>query len=870
MKKIILFALLALTFLVSQNVYAEDAETFKIRYNGEVKRAKEIGTGQGINIILPELDDENFYINAIELAVFEKQESENQWHIYKDDNGEETKKKYIEEPDSLNIQIDFGDLNDYRDKAKYRLAYRYYVQSVDESNIFIAGEDKKDGWRMVGESNPLNVTADGLMFYKNSAPELDVLSFSYIMHTAEGDIVSDCSPSDIGSVRLPVDAFSNGVTVNYTANDFDKEDELSVKYQLVDGYSNDVISSGYLDGEPVVKGNIRSDKVNLKLTVTDDYNGLSETSWFMFDIDVEEPFVTKEFNDYGFVLLGGNLFSDFTVHDDSGVLMTDGSVHMKAYFGDTECASGYLEYRKDGIYRLDVSAEADGEYRIELEMFDKAGNRGYHTFYQTLDNTKPTAVFVSDEINSNATKYSQWMNVSKNIIIDLNDDFSGIKKCSIFLDGSVNAEYKFQNKVNHYIAVNPVTETKTGKMLYSGYVYDNAKKIDKVNNRANVSGEGNRLYLRKYVWLDKTPPVIECAVDEDTWYESPAVFEASFEDKASSKTVADASGINTMQYAVADSEALPVEWNTYSGSIEVNGGGGFYIHLRAVDNAGNETVLSKKIRNNSSSIVLGKVKPTNDYMHTIYYSMTDFFVVKNTAYNTKYHFLLNDTDVGDAICVDARLVSCDNNTIMAKTASVTYPDGNTQRDIVFNMPYIDNTDVQLPDGVYEMYIDISEVKNDGEEIKTHTGLKMCEVVIKRSAPPTPVINVEDGMVTINYPDETVAGSLNNIFVKSKYKREYKITRDGNNVSGYSSYTESFPADDITVTALYTDIAGNTSVTSKRIFKSGDGEDGNSGIDATVDGNNTSVEESRPANVYFIGTRREKQKGINSNIFDFLD
>ena len=75
---------------------------------------------------------------------------------------------------------------------------------------------------------------------------------------------------------------------------------------------------------------------------------------------------------------------------------------------------------------------------------------------------------------------------------------------------------------------------------------------------------------------------------------------------------------------------------------------------------------------------------------------------------------------------------------------------------------------------------------------------------------------------------------------------------------------------MTVTALYTDIAGNSSVATKRIFKTGVGAGGESGIDATVEGSNTSVEESRAGNVYFIGTRREKQKGINSDIFNFIN
>lgn len=871
MKKFSLFLMLTMAFFLSQRVYADDVKTMKISYNGEVKQAKEIGEGKGINITLPELDDENFYINAIEIAVFERKENESQWHIYKDDDGEESKKKYIESPDGLNVQVDFGNVADYREKAKYKLAYRYYVQSVDDmSNILIAGSDSKDGWRIVGEINPLRATDDGFVFYTNSNPTIDVISFSYDMHTAEGDESVKCSPEDLDNIRLPNDAFLNGITVDYSAYDFDNEDELTVKYQLIDAFTENIIASGYLEQEPVICADVTSDTVKLKLTVSDNYSGQCETEWYVFGIDTQAPFVASEFDDFGFMLSGKNLFSDFTVYDDSGMLMNDGSVYAKVFLGDDLYMNGYLEYINDGIYRLDENVNADGEYKVELYIYDKAGNEGHHIFYQTLDNTKPTAEFISDEINPEATKYYTWMNLSKKIIVDVGDNLSGVKKYTMYLNNLTDKHVTLETSVNQYTIINPVTNEMTGKLVYRGYIFDDAKVVDRDNNRADINSNGNRLTFIKQIWLDKTPPVIECDADETVWYESPAVFEIDFIDEPSGVSVDDASGINIKQYAVTDSEMLPSEWNTFNGSVTVNSGGVFFIHLRAVDNAGNESTLTKKVHTNAVCTILGSVQPTDDYMHTIYHSEPAFYVVKTTAYNTKYHFLLSDADVEDSIKVNARLISQDNHEIYASTSSVTYPDGNIERDIVFNMPYVDDAGEKLPDGVYDMYIDISEIKNDGEVILTHQNLNVCEVVIKRTAPPTPVINVNSGMVEIEYPDEPLSASLNSIFVKSKYKRQYKIVKNGHELSGYADYTDSFPVDDITVIALYTDIAGNTSVSTKRIFKSEEGGPGGTDIDPTVEGSNTSVEESRAGNVYYIGTRREKQKGINSDIFNFIN
>ena len=81
------------------------------------------------------------------------------------------------------------------------------------------------------------------------------------------------------------------------------------------------------------------------------------------------------------------------------------------------------------------------------------------------------------------------------------------------------------------------------------------------------------------------------------------------------------------------------------------------------------------------------------------------------------------------------------------------------------------------------------------------------------------------------------------------------------------YSWSFPTDDMVVTALYTDMAGNITTASQRIYKSGSG-DGESSI--ATDGNTETIEESRPANTYYIGIRRDKQTGINSSMLNFLN
>lgn len=864
------FILLAiLIFILPTAVHAETSSVMKISYNGEVKEAKDIGKGKGINIELPELDNENFYIYGIELAIFERQENETEWHIYTDEKGKQSKKIYIENPDSLNVMVDFGDLEDYRDRAKYKIAYRYHVRSIDDmSNIVIAGEDKKDGWRMVGEVNPAKATEQGFMFYMNSNPELEIESFSYTKHGKDGDKTATITPAELSEIRLPNDAFKNGVGVNCTVTDFDTEDILTVKYKLLNAKTEKELASGTLGSSSNIKANIECDKVVLVLIAYDNFGTESEEHSFVMNIDTEVPRVVNQFDDLGYVVMGNNLFSDFTINDDSSVPMTKGTVFATIKYGTEVVDSGYLEHIGKGIYRLDKTVDRDGQYSVQLDMFDDAGNYHNHTFVQTLDNTRPTIQFVYYTKNPNATKYSTWMNESKQIIIDT-DDLSGVKKYKIY-QGTKSVKYEIlETPAKNFTISASVLNDRTGKLKYTGGIYDNAKAIDKNANCVDESSEGNRITFERYIWLDKTLPVIECDVNENTWYGTPAVFEAEFRDEPSVSGVDDVSGIKSKEYAVTDSQAIPSTWNEYSGEITIESGGVKYIHLKATDIAGNVKTVTKKVKVNTTSTIIGKVEPTSDYMHTIYYRGTDLYVIKNTAYNTKFHILINDADVNDEIAVRAKLTSQDNASVFAVSAPHSYHTGNVARDVEFNVQYINKlTGKTLPDGVYDMYIDVYETKNDGETLLTHSGVKGCEVVIKRTTPPTPIISVNSGFVEIEYPDETVAPSLNNAYVKSKYKKQYKIVKDGYATSSYVDYTEPIPVDDMIITAIYTDIAGNTSVSTKRIF--GEGPGGGTEIDATIEGNNTTVEESRSGNVYYIGTRREKQKGINSNIFNFIE
>ena len=80
MKKVIIAILSLCLILSGLTVFAQD-DIMKISMSGNTLQAKDIGTGKGISFTLPELESDEFYIYAIELAVFEKHYEENEWHI---------------------------------------------------------------------------------------------------------------------------------------------------------------------------------------------------------------------------------------------------------------------------------------------------------------------------------------------------------------------------------------------------------------------------------------------------------------------------------------------------------------------------------------------------------------------------------------------------------------------------------------------------------------------------------------------------------------------------------------------------------------------------------------------------------------------
>lgn len=103
-----------------------------------------------------------------------------------------------------------------------------------------------------------------------------------------------------------------------------------------------------------------------------------------------------------------------------------------------------------------------------------------------------------------------------------------------------------------------------------------ARTIDKVGNISAISSDT--------VMIDRSVPTVSTSSTDYTWGKV---------NKSISLTYADGggSGLAVQQYAVTKTTATPTSgWLNYTGALSINSDGGYYIHYKVVDNAGNQAV----------------------------------------------------------------------------------------------------------------------------------------------------------------------------------------------------------------------------------------------------------------------------------------
>jgi len=100
-------------------------------------------------------------------------------------------------------------------------------------------------------------------------------------------------------------------------------------------------------------------------------------------------------------------------------------------------------------------------------------------------------------------------------------------------------------------------------------------------------GGTDKITYNGRITVDKTPPVIKVSLDKQTWTSDPISLNVQWHDQLS--------GINSNErkYKMTSSQGVPDSWDTSgtdSLALEISKEGEWYLHVKAADQAGNETI----------------------------------------------------------------------------------------------------------------------------------------------------------------------------------------------------------------------------------------------------------------------------------------
>ena len=329
------------------------------------------------------------------------------------------------------------------------------------------------------------------------------------------------------------------------------------------------------------------------------------------------------------------------------------------------------------------------------------------------------------------------------------------------------------------------------------------------------------------------------------------------------------------------------------------GAGVKYLHIKAFDVAGNESVSVIKLKLNSIPEI-NSISVDDTSRSGIYKTLeadvapngVKTYIVYKSADYSAFRLNILDADVTDEIEIKYTLTNNETGNVMVEGTKVFEgpQDGSVGVAKAFMVNYQDSAGNDLPDGIYTLAVKFTDIKIDADfdGIAPYNGkynmpyredsiIPTVQVVLKRNKPPIPIITANVGtdasgvdckIVTIEYPLETGilnCPELNNLIIK-----KYSISNRGG-TSPFVAYTGEFYVYETTnVVAQYTDCAGNISTSSLQILMEGL-PDGDDRVSINDGGSDVFVDENRASNTYYIGTRKENDAGINSSeVFSFIN
>lgn len=391
----------------------------------------------------------------------------------------------------------------------------------------------------------------------------------------------------------------------------------------------------------------------------------------------------------------------------------------------------------------------------------------------------------------------------------------------------------------------------------------------------------------------------------------------------------DISGIDSIGYKITDDTTMVSDGSltsvdlTSDGnySIDLTGidrdamastGGIKYVHIVSKDKAGNRSECIIKLKINSD------IKVTRLYMDdsssaAIYgdvlkdeYAVSDLagdkfttYRIKKAIYDTNFRADIVDKDTSDYAKLSWVLTNNDGVESSNRSGIVDCgPNMNSDYSKVFNVLYSQISDnvTSVVDGVYKLTIQVVDYKQDAdyddaiyfgeayslygntlyrptENVESKTAV--VQVVVKRSNPPEPIITVttdpsDSGakMVTIEYPDEPSAPSLNVEELRRLKKEKYKAASASSSTGTYIDYTGAIGGikEKTEIFAEYTDCVGNVSYATKLVEVDNIPNGEQIGAGST----DVKADENRSSNSYYIGTRKSRDASIDgSSVFNSM-
>lgn len=472
----------------------------------------------------------------------------------------------------------------------------------------------------------------------------------------------------------------------------------------------------------------------------------------------------------------------------------------------------------------------------------------------------------------------------------------------------------------------PVEPT-VGVYKLDGNITDGAEnesgRIDKQEIFLAIDGKAPTIDLEDVsdtLRLETNPEVVAKNPDVDyisKWLDG--VEDCKFDIKVTDEGTADGkyadiSNVKAVEFGISDSTVFNGIWNstvdnndgTYSIDASSVNAGVKYLHIRAIDNAGNVNSKIIKLKLNSP-MTLTEIVVDETSQDGIYATLTEslapngvktYIVRKNTSY-TNFGARIADADATDKAFMRYKFTSNDTSEeIVGGSEILPGPfnavGGNYN---IFTVVYERLTEpgISIPDGIYTLTVDITDVKDDedyrsivdfadgyilgdgygNDVLNPETKTASVQIVVKRTQPPAPTFNITGDNISkdveIIYPTETIP-SLNCPELNALIVRRYKTVSESAPVGVWNDYITPIIGitERTTITAEYIDCAGNKSNASVIVLTDdidGPGEE----VSINPGGTDVKVDENRSSNTYYIGTRKKNDAGINnSEVFKFID